>query len=162
MGTLFYRLLSIDSRSNKMLLLFLPPVKCLWLFGITTAAGKRLKRSTPVTDLLVMIDALQVSMALLFSLFPATRFLIQHSAPGIAFVVSTALFRLLIVPVMLAYLTTQADRMKRPDHFFTLSDSKDYVWRFFGFVYLPLTIWSMQATLAADLKEELTGKMFPD
>jgi hypothetical protein len=37
---LFYRLLSVDVRSKRMLLLLFTPVQCIWLMGIAVAAGR--------------------------------------------------------------------------------------------------------------------------
>lgn len=151
----FYRLLSIDPKSNAMLLLFLPPVYALWLMAVSAALERKLKRSLLLLDVAALLEGLLMTFVWIMFCIPRAAGQLSHAPPFAVAIVATVLLRLILVPALFARFTVKADRTSNPDYYFTIVNFRDYIYRFFAFCYKPYTLWALQRMVAAPLKEEL-------
>jgi fatty acid desaturase len=140
-----YRLLEIKPSSNKIILLILPPVYSFWLFAV----GKRLleKQNKPhktytffATMTIACFIFAYVISPLLLLIIPNLVVTGVRVLPLMYFI----FFFFLGTLGMLTNITVKYDRLAKPDYYYSLVNSLDYVVRFVTLFCWPITIWSFQ------------------
>ena len=145
------KLLNIDSKSRMMILLIIPPIYALWLYALGMKFLLKHHKSDKIFSLFSLLTV--VLFLYIYIIIPIMHiFGIEVITTGtrVLPLLLTTFFFFFGTIGMLTSITVKNDRLKNPDHYYSLIDYKDYVSRFLAFFYWPFTIWNLQRKFAEE------------
>ncbi len=140
-----YSLLDIKSNSIKMVVLLFPPIYTIWLYAI----GKRLLMKQQKKDILFSIFGIATILFFTYAwlITPILQFFnykINTTGDSALPVIFATFFFWFGTIGRVTFLSIKYDRSATPDYFYSIVNYIDYIWKFFIFIYWPLSIWSFQ------------------
>jgi hypothetical protein len=143
---MIYRLLDIKHNSIKLLIVLLPPIYSLWLLAL----GKRILAKMRISDkffsfVTIVFFLINLVLIILWPFISLEYFSNHQNEFSIIALFSLLIFFISIT--ILSYYTIKFERLQITDKYYTLSDTGDYIRRFFSFFLWPIFIWTLQKTI---------------
>ena len=144
--TNIYRLLDIKSDSKVLWILIFPPIYSLWLLAIGKKLLGKQRKSDRFFSILVFLFFILNLIILIALPFVDVNFYNVHRTEYLVFMKIYFLLYLISI-LILTNITVKYDRSKNEDKYYSIIYLRDYIWRFFGFIYWPFFIWTYQKTV---------------
>ena len=142
-------LLKIQPGSWKIALLIIPPIYALWQYALGRVLSEKFSTDERIIQIVGAIHVVNFTWAFVGVYFVQLLFpdlpIMTEGKEGMR--IALAFFLVwFFLNGLLTRLSVKYDRQCDNDRHYGIVDMRDYIWRFFGFIYWPLFIWSYQKT----------------
>jgi hypothetical protein len=141
------KLLLINPKSSKMILLLIPPIYGLWLLAV----GKRLlkkmrKKDTTYTILSLLTIGLFTTCCIIPILFWCLNYNMNPKENGTEPILASTFICWFGTIAFLSKISVRFERKLNKNRYYNLVDFPDYIRRFFELLFWFYTIWTLQET----------------